>query len=92
MRNTIDLSEIKNGTFLVSKSHFGPRFVQVVDRETNQWGTHLVCVSLVDQCGEFQYVSSVWDQNTLGIGWRLPTESDLKTMARQIAHRNKSED
>lgn len=92
MRNTIDLSAIKNGTVLVSKSHWGLRFVQVVDRTTNQWGTHLVCVSLVEECDEFQYVSSVLDESTLGIGWRLPTESDLRTMARQIDFRNQSED
>jgi len=75
------IGEIKNGTILISNSQWGPTYVQVVDRVSDRWGTHLVCAVLGDRQGEFETVHSVGEASMAGCGWKLPTEGELNRMA-----------
>jgi hypothetical protein len=82
----MNANEVKNGTILVSNSNWGPIFVQVTDRVTDRWGTHLVCTVLnSDRRGEFETVHSVGPEEMRGIGWKIPTASELVRMQRYVA-------
>lgn len=81
----MELANIRIGTILVSNSLWGPTFVQVADIETNRWGTHLVCVRLIENAGETVAVHSVGSEDMRGTGWKLATESDISRMRRWMA-------
>jgi hypothetical protein len=79
--NTADsLIGIKNGQILMSNSHWGATYVQVMDRATNEWGTYLECVVLGKDGGEIVKVHSVGKADMLGVGFKVMTEAEIAFM------------
>jgi hypothetical protein len=73
---------IKNGQILISNSQWGQTYVQVMDRVTNKWGTHLVCVMLGENGGEIVTVHGVGKADMMGQGWKIMTEQETVSMLR----------
>jgi len=71
---TTNLPETRRvGTMVVANDGFQTRLGQVVDHKADQWGiSHEV---LVD--GEYEQVSSIYEADHLGIGWKLATPADV---------------
>jgi len=79
--NTADsLIGIKNGQILMSNSHWGTTYVQVMDRATNEWGTYLECVVLGEDGGQIVKVHSVGQADMRGVGFKVMTEAEIAFM------------
>ena len=78
----MSISDVENGTILVSNSQLGPTYVEVVDCSADRWGTHLVCAHLGERTGETETVSSVGGVTMKGVGWKLASEHEARRMDR----------
>lgn len=68
----------KIGTIVKASDGFTERFGQVVDHETNRWGTfHVVVFD-----GKFEHVMTIGDENKLGIGFKVASQSEIEFMQR----------
>ena len=78
----ISLSEVTNGTILVSNSLQGSRFVKVASHMSGRFGDWLQCVGMGDSEGEFESVHSVGAEDMAGIGWKLASKQEIERLHR----------
>ena len=62
------------GTMVIGNDGYHTRIGQVVDHETDRWGTwHVVLAN-----GKFERVSGIDNADRLGIGWKVATLEETR--------------